>query len=208
MSSTSSPADAAVRHFNTRFRLLDTDRNIRLLYTLFILTIFAGFLFTIYWAHSMTGLSYSGIAQHYLGSDQTFGQPKSFQELAETTHFHFFTMPVVFLILCHVFYLTLASQELKVIMTVLAFAGVALDLASPWLILYVSPHFALSMLLGDVLMVGAFLVMAGVPLYRSEEHTSELQTLTKIVCRLLLEKKKLRTEHFRGHNRVPCPCGS
>jgi len=54
---------------------------------------------------------------------------------------------------------------LKVIMTVLAFAGVALDLASPWLILYVSPHFALSMLLGDVLMVGAFLVMAGVPLY-------------------------------------------
>jgi hypothetical protein len=29
----------------------------------------------------------------------------------------------------------------------------------------VSPHFAISMLLGDVLMVGAFLVLAGVPLY-------------------------------------------
>src|SRR5438093_10156629 len=28
--------------------------------------------------------------------------------------------------------------------------------------------------------------------YRSEEHTSELQSLTKIVCRLLLEKKKAR----------------
>src|SRR5258706_1217418 len=27
--------------------------------------------------------------------------------------------------------------------------------------------------------------------YRSEEHTSELQSLTNIVCRLLLEKKKL-----------------
>src|SRR5438046_7479055 len=26
---------------------------------------------------------------------------------------------------------------------------------------------------------------------RSEEHTSELQSLTKIVCRLLLEKKKI-----------------
>ncbi len=46
-----------MRNFNTRFRLLDTDRNIRLLYTLFILTLFAGFLFTIYWAHSTTGLS-------------------------------------------------------------------------------------------------------------------------------------------------------
>jgi hypothetical protein len=154
-----------MRNFNTRFRLLDTDHNIRLLYTLFILTLFAGFLFTIYWAHSTTGLSYTGLAKHYLGSDETFGQPKSFRELAETTHFHFFTMPVVFLILCHVFYLTMAGQALKVIMTVLAFAGVVLDLASPWLILYVSPHFAVVMLLGDVLMVGAFLVMAGVPLY-------------------------------------------
>src|SRR5438093_11870554 len=159
MSSTSSPADAAVRHFNTRFRLLDTDRNIRLLYTLFILTIFAGFLFTIYWAHSMTGLSYTGIAQHYLGSDRTFGQPKSFQELAETTHFHFFTMPVVFLILCHVFYLTLPGQALKATMTALAFAGVALDLASPWLLLPGTPHFALAMLLRDVLGVRALAVM-------------------------------------------------
>jgi hypothetical protein len=154
-----------MRNFNARFRLLDTDRNIRLLYTLFIVTLFAGFLFTIYWAHSTTGLSYTGIAQHYLGSDETFGEPKSFRELAETTHFHFFTMPVVFLILCHVFYLTMASQGLKIMMTVLAFAGVGLDLASPWLILYVSPHFALVMLLGDVLMVGTFLVLAGVPLY-------------------------------------------
>src|SRR5258706_1868732 len=28
------------------------------------------------------------------------------------------------------------------------------------------------------------------PLERSEEHTSELQSLTNLVCRLLLEKKK------------------
>src|ERR1019366_10764160 len=28
--------------------------------------------------------------------------------------------------------------------------------------------------------------------YRSEEHTSELQSLTNLVCRLLLEKKKKR----------------
>src|SRR5258706_7114748 len=32
---------------------------------------------------------------------------------------------------------------------------------------------------------------------RSEEHTSELQSLTNLVCRLLLEKKKKRTEHHR-----------
>src|SRR5438046_6945977 len=32
---------------------------------------------------------------------------------------------------------------------------------------------------------------------RSEEHTSELQSLTNLVCRLLLEKKKKR-DHRRG----------
>src|SRR5438093_3466312 len=34
---------------------------------------------------------------------------------------------------------------------------------------------------------------------RSEEHTSELQSLTNLVCRLLLEKKKLRELGARSH---------
>src|SRR5262249_62064001 len=32
---------------------------------------------------------------------------------------------------------------------------------------------------------------------RSEEHTSELQSLTNLVCRLLLEKKKKKSLHCR-----------
>ena len=43
--------------------------------------------------------------------------------------------------------------------------------------------------------------------FRSEEHTSELQSLTNLVCRLLLEKKKNNNEihignairHFPSH---------
>src|SRR5258706_7471124 len=31
---------------------------------------------------------------------------------------------------------------------------------------------------------------------RSEEHTSELQSLTNLVCRLLLEKKKIKTYEY------------
>src|SRR5438093_7907613 len=36
---------------------------------------------------------------------------------------------------------------------------------------------------------------AQAPGWRSEEHTSELQSLTNLVCRLLLEKKKKRKKH-------------
>src|SRR5438093_9307387 len=35
---------------------------------------------------------------------------------------------------------------------------------------------------------------------RSEEHTSELQSLTNLVCRLLLEKKKKKTESEKNKN--------
>src|SRR5687767_15566897 len=35
---------------------------------------------------------------------------------------------------------------------------------------------------------------------RSEEHTSELQSLAYLVCRLLLEKKKKRKKELRRYN--------
>ncbi len=113
----------------------------------------------------MTGLSPQGIANHYRGSDATFGEPMSFRELAEITHFHLFTMPVVFMILVHVLYLTMASNRLKVLMTWMGFGGVILDLISPWLIRYVSPMFVMTMLGGDILMTVSFLVMMAIPLY-------------------------------------------
>ena len=154
-----------MRHFNQKFRLRDSDRHIRLLYTLFLLLMFVGFGFSFFWAHSMTGLSPQGIAEHYRGSDVTFGEPMSFRELAEITHFHLFTMPVVFMILIHVMYLTSASHVMKSVVTWAGFGGVILDLLSPWLISYVSPLFVASMLTGDILMTVSFLVMMVVPLY-------------------------------------------
>src|SRR5687767_15214313 len=38
----------------------------------------------------------------------------------------------------------------------------------------------------------------GVTLFRSEEHTSELQSLAYLVCRLLLEKKKAASQRTTG----------
>src|SRR5438046_4692798 len=38
---------------------------------------------------------------------------------------------------------------------------------------------------------------------RSEEHTSELQSLTNLVCRLLLEKKKTRSQQTQNSRGEP-----
>src|SRR5256885_6602834 len=40
------------------------------------------------------------------------------------------------------------------------------------------------------------LALRGGKLYRSEEHTSELQSPCNLVCRLLLEKKKKSDQHL------------
>jgi len=124
----------------------------------------AGFIFTFVWAHSMTDLSPKGIAQHYRGSDANFGEPMSFGQLAETTHFHLFTMPVVFLIMVHVLFLTMVSTMTKVVTTWISFLGVTLDLISPWLITYVSPVYVLTMLAGDIMMTLGFLIMFVIPM--------------------------------------------
>src|SRR2546430_4227238 len=41
--------------------------------------------------------------------------------------------------------------------------------------------------------------------FRSEEHTSELQSQSNLVCRLLLEKKKLTTGRCRSSRRIHAP---
>src|SRR5437016_8458122 len=44
--------------------------------------------------------------------------------------------------------------------------------------------------------------------FRSEEHTSELQSLTNLVCRLLLEKKKNKATHSSGRSAARAPLGT
>src|SRR2546430_10702795 len=45
---------------------------------------------------------------------------------------------------------------------------------------------------GGVVVLGHLVVVRGEALVRSEEHTSELQSQSNLVCRLLLEKKKTK----------------
>src|SRR2546423_4749451 len=44
------------------------------------------------------------------------------------------------------------------------------------------------------------------PRVRSEEHTSELQSLAYLVCRLLLEKKKKKYKNINNIETVIRPC--
>src|SRR2546430_8824530 len=60
----------------------------------------------------------------------------------------------------------------------------------------VLPQWSIPMQIGakQVVVTGRVRWVPG-PIGRSEEHTSELQSQSNLVCRLLLEKKKTRNEH-------------
>src|SRR2546425_4460792 len=56
--------------------------------------------------------------------------------------------------------------------------------------------YPLRMIRTAALVLAPFTIILFAPYMRSEEHTSELQSLAYLVCRLLLEKKKKTDMHF------------
>ena len=60
----------------------------------------------------------------------------SYRKLLEVTHFHLFTMPVVLLIVGHLFLATGLGERAKISWLVAAAASVTAHLATPWLVRY------------------------------------------------------------------------
>src|ERR1039458_10691960 len=61
---------------------------------------------------------------------------------------------------------------------------------------------------GYAFTIGAKAGEAASMLLRSEEHTSELQSLRHLVCRLLLEKKRVQDDFSRCPSDKPDPFGA
>ena len=62
--------------------------------------------------------------------------PMTYRKLLEVTHFHLFTMPVVLLIIGHLFLATGLGDRAKFAWLIAAAASVAAHLATPWVVRY------------------------------------------------------------------------
>lgn len=87
-------------------------------------------------------LSVDSVVSYYLGSEQDFTQPKSYQSLLEVTHFHLFAMGMLVLTLTHLMLMTEIPVLLKVWLSILTYGSAILDEASGWLIRFAHPNFA------------------------------------------------------------------
>lgn len=131
------------------FRLRDASFEIRLVYTLFLLLILGGLATTWFLQFQRIGISYERVVAYYLGGEiggQMFF-PKNLNALLEETHFHAFSMSVVFLILAHLFMATSLSRGAKLFFILTTFFSHVFDMGSSWLTRILSPTFAYLLIL-------------------------------------------------------------
>jgi hypothetical protein len=129
---------------NLGFRLTQLSREVKWVYTGFLIFVGLGFCTNGLFQVTRIGVTLDRIALYYRGGEleQSMTFPKTFAQLLELTHFHMFIMDVIFLILAHLVLATAISPRLKTGLIILACAGSLGDIASYWLIRYVSPAFA------------------------------------------------------------------
>jgi len=153
-----------MRIFATRdYALSRLPYGARLFYTLFLVMVLLGLLSCLGFAFAKSGLSTGALAEYYRGDESGTGA-KPFLELLETAHFHLFSMPIFFLVLGHIFFLSSLAERTKLAVVLAAFVALLAEIALPWLIVYQSRAWAWLEHPTRALLLGTFLVFVVVPL--------------------------------------------
>ena len=87
-------------------------------------------------------LTPDSVVAYYLGSEQEFRPPRSYQGMLEIAHFHLFAMGMLLLVLTHLILFVPVSARTKAWMIAFPFLSAALDEGGGWLVRFVSPAFA------------------------------------------------------------------
>lgn len=160
-----------MRYFTRDSRLRASSRPLRVTLTGFLVFAALGYVSNFALLAWKTGMTPEGVAHYYRGfepppgSDAPFQYAKEWRELLEVSHFHLYIVPVVLLILTHVFFLTPWSERAKVGVTGLAYAAALADLAAPWLVRYGGAGFAWWKLLSSVAYHGTLAFLVGACLW-------------------------------------------
>jgi hypothetical protein len=87
-------------------------------------------------------LTADSVVLYYLGSEEQFTQPRSYEGMLEVTHFHLFSMGMLAVTLTHLMLMTDFSIHLKIGLSVSIYLSAIADIAASWLVRFVHPLFA------------------------------------------------------------------
>jgi hypothetical protein len=101
--------------------------------------------------HHMT-LMPESVISYYLGSEENFIPPRSYQGMLEVSHFHLFAMGMLIVTLTHLMLMTDVPVRLKIWLNSLIYISALADEAGGWLVRFVHPLFA-------YFKIGAFILL-------------------------------------------------
>ena len=114
---------------------------------------------------SKMGLTTASVVEYYLGSEERFLSPRSYQGLLEVSHFHLFAMGMLLLVLTHLALFVPVSSRAKAALVVVPFVAALLDEGAGWLVRFVSPGFAVVKIAGFLLLQASLAVLVVVSLW-------------------------------------------
>ena len=142
-----------------RNRLLQT---IIVLYTIYV----AGLWVTNHALYfNKMSLSPDSVVAYYLGDEESFRPARTAQGLLEVSHFHFFAMGMLLMVLTHLMLFVPLPGGLKAWLIVLPFFGALLDEGSGWGVRFVSPAFAYGKILGFITLQASLAALIGLSLW-------------------------------------------
>jgi hypothetical protein len=122
-------------------------------------------------------LTAQSVVAYYLGSEEQFSQPKSYQSMLEVSHFHLFSMGMLVVTLTHLMLMTNFSVRLKIWLSGMTYLSAIADEAGGWLVRFVHPLFAYfkvaSFLVLEFSLV-ALVCVVSLALLRARRQISEL----------------------------------
>lgn len=149
------------------------NRLLQLIIVLFVIYVAALWLTNaLLYFHKM-GLTYTSVTEYYLGSEEKFLQPRSYQGMLEISHFHLFAMGILLLTLTHLMLFVPLRAEIKPWFIVIPFTAALLDEGGGWLVRFVHPLFAYVKIAGFVLLEGSLAVLICVSLWAVFAGTQE-----------------------------------
>ena len=114
---------------------------------------------------SKMSLSASSVIDYYLGSEEKFLSPRSYQGLLEVSHFHLFAMGMLLLVLTHLILFVPLRNGTKAWLIIVPFLSAILDESAGWLVRFVNPNFAYLKIAGFVLLEASLAVLVVVSLW-------------------------------------------
>ncbi|MCP5060278.1 MAG: hypothetical protein GY937_26560 [bacterium] len=143
----------------SRNRLLQT------IVVLYVVYVFGLWLTNFGLYFSKMDLSYVSVVEYYLGAEERFLQPRSYQGLLEVSHFHFFAMGMLLLVLTHLMLFVPLKNSTKAWLIVLPFVSAFAEEGASWLIRFAHPGFAYLKIASFLLLQASMLALMTISLW-------------------------------------------